>query len=154
MMKECWRISRNGSRLITRFSSRTIRWTAIIFRREAARFPVRIIEGAVRQIVCSRCQEATHVPEDLTQAHCVRCGQVLASDGTPVATHITTNPSVASSPAIQPPALTAKPQHDRDTSSLCYTDWNDFRSNAPSVQRALMELATRPLPDMHRVPRE
>ena len=100
----------------------------------------------MRDIVCRHCNATVQVPDDLAQAHCVRCGQPLAL----LETHFTAAP--APSQAIQPiPEAEWTPTHSGkpfEASTEPYTNWEDFRSNSATVQRELIELATRPLPDL------
>jgi hypothetical protein len=91
-----------------------------------------------------------HVPNDLAQAHCVRCGQVIAL----TEANITANPVPASSQAIQPETAIDKRSNDALSYPIpmgIWTSWGEFRSNSPAVQRELMHLATRPLPDLRTI---
>lgn len=87
-------------------------------------------------IVCANCNESVVVPDDLTQAHCVRCGQALISD--PLAHAIQPAPQ-----AEYQPAEATKPEQP-----LGYSTWDDFRANSPAVQRELLALMSRPMPDL------
>jgi hypothetical protein len=102
----------------------------------------------VRNVVCGHCH-ATAL-EDATR--CPHCGQALG----PAETHVTARPSAAQAiqadvqveyqPSLSPPA--PEPPRER------YANWDDFRANSPVVQKTLLELATRALPDMRTMPRE
>ena len=99
-------------------------------------------------IVCPHCQTSVVVPDDLAQAHCVRCGKPIGL----AQTNITASPVFGTSPALQShedaeyiPSQSSTKSAEAPTS---YSSWEDFRSNSPVVQRAMLEFATRLLPDM------
>jgi hypothetical protein len=97
----------------------------------------------MRNVICPHCKDTVPVPDDLDQAHCVRCGQALAletniSAGAPTPTRaIQPEAYVERAPSDGPPELP-----DR------YGSWEEFRSLSPAVQRELMRLASRALPDL------
>jgi hypothetical protein len=90
-------------------------------------------------IVCPHCQATFDAPTDLTQAQCVRCGQVVEQI------------SQAIQPFIEKPATAAM----NATIELPerYASWEEFRSLSPAIQREMMSLATRAMPDMRRMKR-
>lgn len=93
-------------------------------------------------VVCPHCRESVIVPEDLTQAHCVRCGEKLSLE-----TNIT-----AQAPAGMPePYLEREPANVPIELPEHYTDWEEFRSLSPAIQRELMHMAARPLPDLRAI---
>src|ERR1022692_4755808 len=93
-------------------------------------------------IVCPHCQTQFDVPTDLAQAHCVRCGQVV----TPPATSQAFQPFVEKPVSASINAAVELPER--------YASWEEFRSLSPAIQRELMNLAMRPMPDMRRMTRE
>jgi hypothetical protein len=99
-------------------------------------------------IVCRHCHAT--VPDAGTR--CPRCGQPLG----PPETHVTAHPIAAQAiranaqPEYQPAAVPPAPEPPRGR----YASWEDFRANSPVVQRTLVDLATRVLPDMRNQPRE
>lgn len=106
----------------------------------------------MRNAVCSHCQQAFVAPDDLPQVTCVRCGRPVP----PNEPAVTSETSAAVSQAIRPaaevewsPPRSELPPEPR---TQAYADWDDFRSNAPTVQQTLLDLATRALPDMRNVP--
>lgn len=87
----------------------------------------------MRTVVCPNCSENVPLPDDLTQGHCVRCGQTLSLR--------------TSSTAIQPDIqgeYRPAPNGPQDA----YVDWDDFRQNSPAVQRELMRLVSQPVPKL------
>lgn len=97
----------------------------------------------VRHLHCPRCRQSVQVPDDLAEPHCIRCGEPLAA----VETHITANPTLLPPQAIQP-----IDQFERDGEEpRAITDWDEFRATSPAVQRELLELARRPMPDLRNV---
>jgi hypothetical protein len=48
----------------------------------------------------------------------------------------------------QPEYLPATPRADRDSAASNYASWDDFRSTSPALQYALLDLATKVLPDL------
>ena len=106
----------------------------------------------MRNVVCRHCLGTVPAPDDPTDAPCPRCGRSLA----PAETHVTAHPAAAQAikadaqPEYRPSASPPAPEPPRGR----YTSWDDFRTNSPVVQRTLLELATRVLPDMRRMPRE
>jgi hypothetical protein len=96
----------------------------------------------VPNVVCPHCRENVVVPEDLAQAHCVRCGGVLS-----VETNIT-----AHAPGLLPDAYVERePANLQIELPERYTDWEEFRSLSPAIQRELMHMAARPLPDLRAI---
>jgi hypothetical protein len=99
-------------------------------------------------IVCRHC----HATVTDAGTRCSHCGQALG----PPETHVTAHPIAAqairadSQPEYQPSAVPPAPEPPRGR----YTSWEDFRANSPVVQRTLLDLATRVLPDMRSQPRE
>jgi hypothetical protein len=106
----------------------------------------------MRNVVCRHCLGTVPAPDDLTDAPCPRCGQSLA----PADTHITAHPAAAQAikadaqPEYRPSSSPPAPEPPRGR----YASWDDFRTNSPVVQRTLLDLATRVLPDMRNLPRE
>ncbi len=90
----------------------------------------------VRSVVCTNCNESVAVPDDVATAHCVRCGQALTDD--PLAHAIQPAPQ-----SEYQPAEVTKPDQP-----LGYSTWDDFRANSPAVQRELLALLSRPMPDV------
>lgn len=89
-------------------------------------------------VLCSHCSENVNVPDDLTQAHCVRCGNTLA-----IATGFTAHA----------PAIHAEPYQEREVNVAVvlpeqYADWDEFRALSPAIHRELMHMASRALPDL------
>ncbi len=103
----------------------------------------------MRTVICPHCNEPVSVPDDLARAFCVRCGKVIAM----METHVTSEAPPPVTQAIQPQVEAEwTPRYSQlapEQRTEPYADWDDFRANAPTVQRELMELATRPLPDLH-----
>ncbi len=97
----------------------------------------------MRNVTCPHCNETVPVPDGLAQAHCVRCGQTLTPE-----TNITAAPP-ASARAIQAEAYVERPANDAAPElPERYANWEEFRSLSPAVQRELMRMATRALPDL------
>ena len=98
----------------------------------------------MRKVICHHCHEKQQVPDDLAQAKCGRCGQVLALE-----TSITAHPS-ATSRAIQPEGDVERWSGSTGAIDLPerYASWEEFRSLSPAVQRVWTDLATQPLPDL------
>lgn len=96
----------------------------------------------MQNVICPHCRENVVVPDDLAQAHCVRCGEKLTLE-----TNIT-----AQAPAAQP-----EPYLERESSRAPfelpehYADWDEFRSLSPAIHRELMHMASRPLPDLRAI---
>lgn len=76
------------------------------------------------------------MPDDLAAAHCVRCGQRLVLE---------TSEAIQAESAAE---YRLAPPTPREASTEAYADWHDFRSNSPAVQRELLHLASRPMPDL------
>src|SRR5437879_5039845 len=98
----------------------------------------------MRTVLCPHCNAEVPVPDDLAQAHCVRCGQALALE-----TNITAQAPLGSS-AIQPEPYEERSPGDAQPIELPerYASWEEFRSMSPAVQREMMRLAARALPDL------
>jgi len=98
----------------------------------------------VPNVLCSRCNVNVDVPDSLTQAHCVRCGQALVLE---------TNIMVQA----PTPTLPDEPFFKLDLKNLPlelpekYADWDEFRSTSPAVQRELLHMASRALPDLRSI---
>jgi len=103
----------------------------------------------MQSIVCPRCQERFDVADDLAQAPCVRCGQVVAI----AETHVTAAPTV--SQAFQ--SFAEKPATDAANAAIelpeRYASWEEFRSMSPKIQHHMLKLATQPLPDLRAIKR-
>ena len=97
----------------------------------------------MRNVVCPHCNETVQCATDLAQAHCVRCGGELG----PTNTQITAAPSMRTPLGIQP---IDQFERNSERSSRGYSDWDEFRNTSPAVQRELMEMIARPLPDLRR----
>jgi hypothetical protein len=91
-------------------------------------------------VVCPQCQAACDAPTDLVQAHCVRCGQVVTPTSQAFQPFVDKPVSAAMNAAIKLPER--------------YASWEEFRSLSPAIQREMMNLATRAMPDMRRMTRE
>jgi hypothetical protein len=98
----------------------------------------------MRNAVCPHCQQTVQVPDDLSQAHCVRCGRAFEW----VNTQFTATPSALASQAIQP---IDQFERNDDESPRAFSDWDEFRATSPAVQQELLELARRPMPDLRLV---
>ncbi len=100
----------------------------------------------MRNVVCGRC----HAKVPHGAGGCPRCGQPLG----PAETHVTVRPIAAQAiqadvqPEYQPTAAPPAPDPPRGR----YASWDDFRGNSPVLQRTLLDLATRVLPDMRNTP--
>ncbi len=99
-------------------------------------------------VICPRCHERLEVPDDAARARCRYCDHVFALADT----RMTADPP-APSQAIQLDL-------ERSPSSLGniafdlpehYANWEEFRSSSPAIQRELLNLATKPLPDLRRI---
>jgi hypothetical protein len=96
----------------------------------------------VPNVLCSHCSENVHVPDDLAQAHCVRCGNalVLETGFTAHAPTMAAEPYLEREPSNAPIEL---PEH--------YADFDEFRSLSPAIHRELLHMASRALPDLRGV---
>lgn len=107
----------------------------------------------MRDVVCHHCNATVQVPDDLAQAHCVRCGQALTLPDTSV----TELPGATSSAAIRSVnEVEWKPTHSQAPLAAFtepYANWTDFRGTSPAIQRELIDLAGRPLPDIRQLNR-
>jgi hypothetical protein len=92
----------------------------------------------MKEVICPHCSGTVLVPAELAKAHCIHCGQALDLEY-----HVTAEALPAPPHAIQSSGQDAAPGATQN-----YANWDEFRSNSPSVQRQLFELATRPLPDL------
>lgn len=105
----------------------------------------------MQNTVCRHCNATVPAPDDLAGASCPRCGKLLA----PAETHVTAHPIAAQAiradtqPEYQPASSPAPPESPRGQ----YASWDDFRANSPVVQRTLLDLAMRVLPDLRSMPR-
>ncbi len=96
-------------------------------------------------MACPNCSENVLLPDELTQGHCVRCGQALSLHTSSTAIQPDIHVDHISSTAILPDIhgdyrLTSN--EPRET----YVDWDDVRQNSPAVQRELMRLVSQPVP--------
>jgi hypothetical protein len=101
------------------------------------------MRDAVPEITCRYCHEKVQVPDDLEQAHCVRCGRVLVLE-----TKISSDPLRAKPAGQFSESVPRRQQGVPSEQPRFYADWDDFRSHSPALQRELVQLATRPLPTL------
>jgi hypothetical protein len=96
----------------------------------------------MRTVVCQQCNESFAVPDDLARPHCMRCGTVIAPPDTNIATDAAP-PKMNDAPAGAFADYPMQPNLPERWSS-----WEEFRATSPAVQRELLALVSRPLPDM------
>lgn len=102
----------------------------------------------MRTAVCPNCNENVQVPDDLADAHCVRCGQLLTAPDTRMTASPVPHLSRAIQPEVQGEYVPSPPSNKSEEARGSYSSWDDFRSNSPAVQRELLRLASRAMPDL------
>ena len=112
-----------------------------LFRSDAARC-------AVRNVICPHCAATVPVPDERAPTRCPRCGRLLALPETYVTAVRLTTTSQSVEAGTQPEYCPATPAATPEPPRDCYASWEDFRATSPVVQRALLDLATRVLPDL------
>ena len=96
----------------------------------------------MRDVVCPQCNESFAVPDDLARPHCMRCGGVIA----PPDTNIAADAAPAKLDVAPAGAFADYPM--KPDLPERWSSWEEFRSTSPAVQRELLALVSRPLPDM------
>lgn len=91
----------------------------------------------MQQVNCSQCGQLNQVPDDIVQAHCMRCGQWLTGASDAIQSERELPMTIGGKASV------GLPQR--------YESWDEFRALSPAVQRELTNLATRALPDLRRV---
>jgi hypothetical protein len=101
----------------------------------------------MRNVVCPHCRQEGAVPADLARAHCVRCGQAfgltdtnITADETPPSLPAGPRDAFAEREVAESATVRTLPEH--------WSSWEEFRANSPAVQREMMQLVGRPLPDL------
>jgi hypothetical protein len=80
------------------------------------------------------------VPDELAQAQCQRCGQAL-----------TRETGIKAATLLDNLDEYRERKHICDEATETYEDWDDFRAMSPAIQRELMKMASRALPDLRGV---
>jgi hypothetical protein len=100
----------------------------------------------VLKFTCATCNPGGLAPDDRSQSVCARCGRPFAAGET-----ATTDVPPSPSQAIReggPEAYQERLPRELLPLPERYSSWEEFRSVSPAVQRELLHLIARPLPDL------